>query len=167
MTPPTSLSRACIYTTIEIKKLRGELSDETPREFVEGKRWAAGAQLLVEARKRNEILPIIFSDANLCVNLVWWGEILDIRIGNIGTTGTTVLVHRLVKIPARKPERLVRVRFKPVYIEAVPHTQQELIVLSTKVAIAEGHIRPYVLCRTPDFLSADALSGRPESASTS
>lgn len=151
------LSTECIYTTIKLSTLIGDLRNNEAREFTEGKRWAGGAELLQRARNKKEILPIIFSDANEGIDLLWWGEILDIRIGNKGTRGTTVVVHRLTAIPPRDPERLVRVRFKPVFKRAAPRTIQELIVLSTNAPIEEGHIRPYVLCRTPDFLSVDAL----------
>lgn len=118
----------CVYTIIRRDKFEAALISGR-LAFEEGKRWAGAKTWLDEARRTQRQLVLVLADAERCHDLIGWGVVDDLTLGD-GTTN--VVASSLRRLSGR--------------------TQQELTVFSNKEPIAEGHIRPYVLCETPDFV---------------
>lgn len=82
-------------------------------------------------------LPIVFADARDCSALIAWSVVRAIKVTD---TGTRYSIGDLWAVPPSRPQHLQR--------------------LKSDDHIAEGHIRPYVLCRTPAFLRREATRPR-------
>lgn len=72
----------------------------------------------------------MFADATDCTRLLYWGAISDIHIDD---GGTSYSVEGLSPIGHGR-------------------TPQDLVLRSTGKQIAPDFIRPYAICRTPEFL---------------
>jgi|GEM_PF-3480928 len=129
-----ALSDVCVYTIISPENLL----KETPF-FRENKRWVSALKYLREAREKELQLAIIFANASQCSELIAWSTLKKIKI--VGDGSTEYSVGNLHDVGAL--------------------TRQDLIVLSTRQPIPEGHIKPYVLCATPRALNLIAKDPHP------
>ena len=125
------LDKSCVYTIATPERLIEASKTATP--LYETKRWITAKTLLKNAKKSDIELPIVFADARDCSKLIGWSVIRTINVTNKGTHYT---ISNLWGIS--------------------PSTPQDLQLLTSSNYIAEGHVRPYVLCRTPKFLLQEA-----------
>jgi hypothetical protein len=133
---PLALDDACVYTIKAPERLLEASADEVP--LFEAKRWVTARTLLADAQERDVSLPIIFANARDCSRLIAWSVLRSIVVGE---KGTHYRIAGLWDVPESRPQDLRR--------------------RGTANFIAEGHIRPYVLCETPDFLRTEAHAPRP------
>jgi hypothetical protein len=127
-----SLSDFCVYTIVQGEPLAQLAAVGGGGRFEEGRRWKTARSLLEKARVGNRSMPIVLGDATDCGRLLFWGLLTEIRV--LGDK-TCYRVDRLRRLRGR-------------------HSPQELILRQTGKKIAPGFIRPYAICRTPEFLNA-------------
>lgn len=123
-------SEFCIYTIANQARLVAVGSKRGKGSFREGKPWVTGRRLFSEAQRQQLRMPVLFGDATDCRRLCHWGILTSIRIG---PDGTRYAVEDLRQFTRRR-------------------SPQELTLRSTGERIAAGFIRPYAICRTPQFL---------------
>jgi hypothetical protein len=129
----STFHEAAVYTILHPDKLKQFERKSASGHASEKRRWTRGKQLLEEARAEGLRMPILFADATDCSRLLYWAELDSILLGR---SGTRYSFHSL---------RLLRGE----------HSPQELRLCSTGKRIAKGFIRPYALCKTPEFLGSD------------
>lgn len=129
------LDDSCVYTIATPERLLEASRSEMPLH--ESKRWVTGAALLKKARGNGRDLPIVFADARDCSTLIGWSVVRSI---SVTVTGTHYTIGPLWSVPPSRP--------------------QDLQLLNSEYYIAEGHRRPYVLCKTPAFLFRQAKHPR-------
>ena len=128
--PDAPLSEFCIYTIAEPTRLAAIAAKGGKASFKEGKPWVTGHKLLAAAQRQQLRMPILFGDATDCRQLRHWGILTSV---GIGPDGTRYAVDGLRPFTRRR-------------------SPQELVLRSTGERIAAGFIRPYAICRTPDFI---------------
>ncbi len=124
------LFRYCIYTIAHLEKLKRAVKQNGTSTFTESRRWTTGHRLLRDANEANLRLLVLFGDANDCSRLLYSATLTDIKMSDGGT--------------AYSFENLRRI--------AGSHSPQELYLHSADRRIAPGYIRPYAICRTPEFV---------------
>jgi hypothetical protein len=124
------LTESCIYTIVHRRRLQEAVRTGGRGRYHEAKPWTTGAKLLQKARTVGEILPVVFADATDCTRLLCWGALSEIDIDETGTTFSVEAIASLGR----------------------DHTPQDLILRSSGKPIALNFIRPYAICRTPNFL---------------
>jgi hypothetical protein len=129
----STLHEAAVYTILHPDKLKQFEQKGKRGSATEGRRWTKGKQMLESAKANGMRMPILFADATDCSRLLYWAELDSIRVGR---SGTRYSFHSL----------------RPLGGE---HSPQELRLCSTGKRIAKGFIRPYALCKTPEFLGSD------------
>jgi len=122
---------SCVYTIATPEHLLDASQTELPLH--EGKRWVKALDLLIDARDSGCDLPIVFADSRYPTTLIGWSVVRSI---SVSATGTDYTIDSVWGIPPSRPQDLQR--------------------LDSADYIAEGHIRPYVLCQTPAFLFRQA-----------
>lgn len=132
-----ALMRVTVYTILKSGDLDAAFKAGRQIEFAEGKRWVGAASLLEEAKRLGWTLPIVFAPGERTRELVYHGRVVNLVVraepdenGNC----SYITVADLTPFKAPRPRKT------------------DLVVESTKRPIPQGHIRPYVLCRTPTFL---------------
>ena len=123
-----AISEYCVYTIVHREKL--EATPGPPTTFDERKAWVTAANLWRKAKAADEEMPVLLADATDCSCLLFWGLLTDVRVA---AEGTSYSVDRLRKFKGK-------------------HRPQELTLRSTGKKIKPNYIRPYAICRTPDFL---------------
>jgi hypothetical protein len=126
-----ALTEAAVYTIATPERLAA--AAESGDFLYERKRWTKARELYGAARAAGLDVPVLFADSRDCSTLIAWSVLRDVQVADAGTHYRIAALHRL---PCSTP--------------------QDLAVLSTGRHIAEGFIRPYVLCRTPKFLIREA-----------
>ena len=101
---------------------------------MERKRWKAGLKLFHQAKRQGTRLPIIFAPAEDVRYVRHWGTIRDLRVSHAGTKYRFAELQRIDPWQPRSALRLEK----------------------TGKPIRKGHIRPYVIVRTPDFIEESA-----------
>lgn len=104
----------------------------------ENKPWVTGEKLWRAAVAADMKLPIVFADARDTRRLVAWAWIASIEIRDGGTA---------YRITDPQPLR--------------GRSQQDLILHATGEPIQPGFIRPYAICKTPDFVLDASMPERP------
>lgn len=125
------LAEFCIYTIRHPRDLSNAFESAEPTVWEESKAWIQGSSLLDAAQRDNTRLPILFADATDCSRLTHWAISDGIEVD---ANSTTYKFHSLNRLRGR-------------------HSPQELTLRSTGRKIAEGFIKPYAICKTPEFLS--------------
>jgi hypothetical protein len=126
----TALYNFCVSTLVDRKRL-GEFALTGRGKFTEVREWKTVASLFEEARKNGERFPVILSDAAYNSEpLLLWGVLHKLEIKGGSTTVQLTDVQR--------------VRGK--------RGRQDLVLRDTGKKIKANFIRPYAICRTPDFL---------------
>jgi hypothetical protein len=135
------ITETCVYTIVHTDTLARAHRAGGVATFHEGRRWATAEQLLAVARKQGLWLPVVFAAAEDTTDLIYFGWLESVVLGAEGAVhATTFLVSGLT--PFRKP---------------FPK-KTSLIVASTGKPIPRSHIRPYVLCHTPELVRSLRLS---------
>jgi hypothetical protein len=134
------VSPVCIYTIVHTNKLERFFRQERRGEIAENKKWATANRLLQEARHNKMRMLVIFAAAERTRDLIYYATLEAIRIRNkdSGRAVTTFRFSNLTAFEDPKPKKT------------------SLIVKSTGRAIPDGHIRPYVICKTPKSLVDEA-----------
>jgi hypothetical protein len=118
----------CIYTI----KHSDDLVKGRSGTFHENRAWVTGKRFLEEAKRSKKILPIVFAPAEWTVYLHGWAVLRKVVITPNGTDYTFEKL-RLFKEP--RPLKTDLMRWKD------------------RGSLHENFIRPYAICRTPDFLA--------------
>jgi len=126
----TALADFCIYTIVHRDYLTEAARKGGPAHFVESKAWVTGRKLWHEAQAAGIASPVLLGDATDCREIKYWGLLTVVEIEGDTTRFT---VDRVRPFPRK-------------------YTPQELILRSSGETIAPNFIRPYAICRTPDFL---------------
>ena len=125
-----------IYTILQSGKLHAMYREGGPATFEEGKKWVSASQHLAKAKASGRILPIVFAPAEHIRELIYQGIIRKISFATSQNKVCSVITVSDLK-PFRAP--------RPA--------KTQLVVQSTGKSIPPGHIRPYVICRTPSFIA--------------
>lgn len=129
------LDDSCVYTIATPERLLEASKFQMPLH--ESKRWVGAAEYLKNAHNAGRELPIVFADSRDCSKLIAWSVLRSVAISPKETHYT---IGRLWAVPRSRP--------------------QNLQLLNSKKHIAEGFIRPYALCKTPDFLRVESRKPR-------
>lgn len=109
-------------------------------------RWVSGRRHLQQARAEERVLPVIFADASKNVRkLIAWSTLDDLNDLVVKESSTVFRITKLYDVGST--------------------TRKSLIVLSTGAPIPVGHIRPYVICKTPKSLISFAETPQRSSGS--
>ena len=125
-----TISEHCIYTIKYREELEGKIGK--PATFSERKSWVTGERLWQQAKAAKKAMPVLLGDATNCSRLLCWGILTNVRVNSNGTSFSV--------------ERLRDLRGK--------HSTEELILRSTGKKIQSNFSRPYLICRTPEFLTS-------------
>ena len=128
----------CVYTILHGDRLAEAARLRGPSTFAIGQRWVTGHELFQAALADGQEMPILFGDATDCSRLVYWGLLQRIDVGDEDTHYTVFPIHEFRTL----------------------HRPQDLVLDTTGQAIAEGFIRAYAVCRTPDFLLTEVRSAK-------
>lgn len=129
------LDDSCVYTIATPERLLEASRFQMPLH--ESKRWVGAAECLKNAQNAGRELPIVFADSRDCSKLIAWSLLRSVVLAPKETHYT---IGQLCAVPRSRP--------------------QDLQLLNTKKHIAEGFIRPYALCKTPDFLHVESKKPR-------
>ena len=132
----TGVAETCVYTIVRTGKLKAACAAGGRGTFEEGRRWVTAKRLLAVARDAGLRLPVLFAAAESTTDLIYYGWLDKIELAPSGSGDRPTRFH----VSGLKP-------FK----DPLPK-KTSLTVASTGSRIPSSHIRPYVLCRTPDFL---------------
>ena len=124
-------SDACIYTILHIDKLVAFDRQGGYGTAHEAREWVTGRKLFLAARAAGRTMPILFADAADCSRILYRAELVAVEVEQ----GTRYAFQNLRPLEGH-------------------HTPQELRLLETGAHIAPDFIRPYAICRTPEFLEA-------------
>lgn len=129
------LDDSCVYTIATPERLLEASKFQMPLH--ESKRWVGAAEHLKNAHNAGRELPIVFADSRDCSKLIAWSVLRSVAVT---TKETHYTIGQLWAVPRSRP--------------------QDLELLNSKKRIAEGFIRPYALCQTPDFLRVESRKPR-------
>jgi hypothetical protein len=134
------LSPACIYTIRHSRELHAAYFSGGYGELREHSPWVTGAKLFRDGRKNNQRVSLVFApaEADIISGVIYWALIDDIEV--TGESSTTIKFSDLQPFEKRQP-------------------LHSLIKLSDGVPLSDKYIRPYVPCRTPDYLFNAAAPG--------
>jgi hypothetical protein len=123
------LTDLCIDTIKHSDDLRAALTAGGRGTYTERKKWVRGKQLLDEAKRAGKRLPIIFAPAEGTSDLFAWALLDEVIPGE--TSSYTFSELRL---------------FNPQPPNSTLKKDRD------DEPLGEGFIRPYAICRTPDYL---------------
>jgi hypothetical protein len=130
------LSVYCINTALDFRELREQAHAGGQQRLTDHKRWVTGRQLLAEARRAGERMPILFSSPEEQGSLTYWAVIDDITIDD--RTGTKCSYSELRAIePVRQ--------------------RSELRLRTSQRQLSDNFTRSHAICYTPGFLAQDPM----------
>lgn len=130
--PARGLSVHCINMALNSRELREQAHAGGQQRLIDHRNWVTGRQLLAEARRADERMPILFSSLEEHGNLIYWAVIDDITIDD--GTGTKCSYSDLREItPVRQ--------------------RSELRLRKSKRQLSNNFARSHAICYTPEFLS--------------
>jgi hypothetical protein len=131
----SGIAETCVYTIVHTDRLKAAYAAGGQGTFEEGRRWVTARRLLAVARDEGRRVPVLFAAAEHTADLIYFGWLDGVMLGAVGAgPATTFRVSGLRPLPKPHPMKT------------------SLVVASTGKHIPASHIRPYVLCRTPEFL---------------
>lgn len=130
MVSDDQLKDVCIYTTKKKTDLISAIQGGGKGTYSIKTRMVSAVSLLESCKLRNIPLPVVISDAAICMNLVAHGLLTSIVVGEDGTDYSF--------------ENLTRIRGS--------HKLSNLRLVSSGKNISEAYIRPYAICHRPDFI---------------
>lgn len=122
----------CVYTILHTKTLDEMYQRGTSHELLEKKKWATAYKLFAKAQQQKEKMLVVYARAEEIMELIYYATIKDIQITPEDTT--RYFIEGLT--PFKEP--------LPI--------KTQLIVDSKGQPMDEWFIRPYAICRTPEFL---------------
>jgi hypothetical protein len=131
----SGIAETCVYTIVHTDRLKAAYAAGGQGTFEEGRRWVTARRLLAVARGVGRRVPVLFAAAEDTTDLIYFGWLEDVVLGTVGAGRATIF-----RVSGLKP-------FPKPYSK-----KTSLVVVSTGKSIPASHIRPYVLCRTPEFL---------------
>ncbi|KAF5432109.1 hypothetical protein C5S39_04360 [Candidatus Methanophagaceae archaeon] len=136
-------SKQCVYTLRKRDNLEFIYRSSGTGTFRENKNWKIGYSLFMDAKERQEKMPILFSAAEESSGLIYYALLESITINKEhGIYRTTYSFSHLTPLSDTKP-------------------RSSLVLLSTGKPLSNNYIRPYAVCRTPDWLKEIEQSGLP------
>jgi hypothetical protein len=130
MVKDDQLRDVCIYTTKKKADLISAIHGCGKDTYSIKTRMVSAVSLLERCKRRGLALPIIISDAAICMNLIAHGFLTSVVVGEGGTNYTF--------------ENLKRIRGS--------HKLSDLRLVSSGKNISEDYIRPYAICYRPLFI---------------
>ena len=126
----------CVYTILHTDKLNCIFNQGGSGVISENKNWATANKLLIEAKSKDITMKVLFAAAENTNDLIYYGDLDDIKIDKTSPDKifTLYTISNLTPFSEPKPKKT------------------SLIINSTGNQISGGHIRPYVICNTPDML---------------
>ena len=124
------LKDVCIYTTKKKTDLINAIQGGGKGTYSIKTRMVRAVSLLERCKSRGLALPVIISDAAICMNLVAHGLLTSIVVGEDGTNYSF--------------ENLTRIQGS--------HKLSDLRLALNGKNISEDFIRPYATCHRPDFI---------------
>ena len=124
------LKDVCIYTTKKKTDLISAIQGGGKGTYSIKTRMVRAVSLLERCKSRGLALPVIISDAAICMNLVAHGLLTSIIVGEDGTNYSF--------------ENLTRIQGD--------HKLSELRLIATGKNISKDFIRPYAICYRPLFI---------------
>jgi hypothetical protein len=128
----TRLSSYCIYTIRHSNALLMQAEQGGAHTLTERTTWTTGSQLWAEAKRSGERMPLVLSGADVETGLIYWACIDEITV-DTEMASTTCCYSDLRPIVPVRPRSALRLR-------------------ASGRQLSEDFIRPYALCRTPEFL---------------
>lgn len=129
-----NLYLSCIYTIRHSDELANVYASGGKGEFIENKPWTTGKGFLIDAHAKGRPLALVFGPAEAVIGLIYAAVITRIEIRESGFGVQTLCQY----------EHLTRIE--------PPLPLGRLWVINTQQPLDENFIRPYALCRTPEFL---------------
>ncbi len=129
-----TLAEHCVYTIVKGDELAAKAQQGGNATFRESKKWATGYRLWQQAQAAGVSFPVLLGNATDCSRMEYWALLTEIVLTDAGTSYTVDCVRKLT---------------------ADDHEPQELELRSSGKRIAAGFIKPYAICRTPDFLVSE------------
>lgn len=123
----TSFADFCVYTI----KHSGDLAEGRSGTFHEQRAWTTARRILEQAARQNELVAVVFAEAERTDNLVAWAVLTDVQITGGGTDYTFSNLVRFKK-PLRLKNALRKRNGEP---------------------LSENLIRPYAICGKPKFIA--------------
>ena len=123
----------CVYTILHSNRLKSLFRQGGSAELTEKKKWATAASLFLSATQNNEAFYVLYAPAEAIWELIYFAKIKSIKTTPEGET--IYEIENLTPIPKPRPNKTM------------------LIVSSTGKPMNENFIRPYAICRTPEFLT--------------
>lgn len=132
----------CVYTIIdEDRLLAADRGNAPSKELLENGSWTRVKEWLADAASSDVRVPIIFADAKDVHRWLGWAMLVDVEIAKDGES-------------SRAKTKFILEQLRPPFAEK----RSALRLANTGVALSDGHIRPYVLFETPEFLRALAAT---------
>jgi hypothetical protein len=126
-----ALAEDCVYTIVHLNELTDAHRKGQAATFNQARRWVTGLALWQRAKKAGKGMPVLLGDSTDCSQLLFWGLLTSLAVDDDKTTFT---VDRVRQLPPG-------------------HTPQKLVLRSSGNHIAPNFIRPYAICRTPEFVT--------------
>ena len=132
------VAQFCVYTIVHTDTLNDLHRNGGKGKITQNRNWAAANNLLLEAQHNNMRMLIVFAAAEGTRDLIYTANLEDIKINKKDSFNAVTTFHFSELTPFQDP--------KP--------KKTSLIMKNTGKAIPVGHIRPYVICKTPKSLMA-------------
>ena len=143
MTKKHRFSKQCIYTMRKRDNLDFIYRSGGAGTFSENKIWKTGYSLFMQAKEQQEKMPILFSAADESSGLIYYALLKSITINEErGIYRTTYSFSHLTPLTDA-------------------HPRSSLVLLRTDKPLSNSYIRPYAVCRTPDWLKEIETRGLP------
>lgn len=143
MTEKHRFSKQCVYTMRKRDKLDFIYLSGGTDTISENKNWKTCYSLFMEAKERQKKMPILFSAADESSGLIYYALLESITINKEhGIYRTTYSFSHLTPLTDTQP-------------------RSSLVLHSTGKPLSNNYIRPYAVCRTPDWLKEIEMSGLP------
>lgn len=128
---PRPLFEKSVYTIVREDLLRdAERPKGLSKPLTERKRWVEAERMLKEAKAKGLNVPILFADSTATSRFLGWAILVSVAVTESGT----------------------RYRFRSLRPLPSGASKRDLFVPSIGRRLSPDHIRPYVICRTPEFL---------------
>lgn len=123
------LSDFSIYTMRHSKTLGSQCEKRGQHILTERKRWVSGDKLFDYAMAAGHRMPLLLSGAEADTGVIFWALIDELAVNGV----TNCRYSELRRVEPARP-------------------LSSLILKSTGKAMSDDYIRPYAICRTPDWL---------------
>lgn len=132
----------CIYTIKNKKDLDKAYKNGKSGSYTENKAWRTGLDHFIDAKNMGAYLPIVFADADSIWELLYWAKLTEVKI--LINTNKEIKSHDVTQYSFQDMKRYPK--------KDPPYNYTDLILDKTGERIQEGFIRPYAICRIPNYL---------------